>query len=203
VSDLLARAGELFLAPAPAAPHVVAPPPDLVAVLAAEEHLGAVAGGVAAALRRRHGARAALVLLHGDPGAGALPVRAAAALARALDARGIPATARGRLCRAALPADPEEAPRTAWQALAVAAGLPAVLALPRRTEALDPLLADADLLLLAAPPGAAPPYLELALRSLAAIGPAARVTVPDSVVARRFAAAGWLRLDWDLAAAPA
>ncbi len=76
-----------------------------------------------------------------------------------------------------------------WRAAAVA---PTVVAVPEREARLDAMLAQADLLLLAAPSGA---YADLALASLAALGPpATRLDPPTGWLARRVAALGLARL---------
>jgi len=196
VNELLARARAVFLAPpsitvVPPRRAAVAPP-DLVAVLAAPRDLAAVAGGVAGGLRRRHRARAALVCAPGVAAAtGGPATRAARTLCSRLAARELVASAAGPLCRVVLPDSPEEAVRDAWRAIAAAAGYPAVVALPAREAAHDALLVHADLLLLAAGADADATYAELALASLAALGPPAGLTRPPAgVLSRRLAALG-------------
>jgi hypothetical protein len=190
VNELLARAGALFLAPERPRLHAATvPAADLVGVLAAPPDLAAVAGGIAAQLRRRHRARTALVCRPG-PLNSAPAVPAARALARRLCGRDVPAAAGGGLCHVAL-GDGEDAVRDLWRAITAAAGHPAVVALPARTDALDGFLAETDQLYLAQPPGAEPEYTEAALASLAALGPpVACVAPPQGVVARRAAALG-------------
>ena len=173
-----------------AAPRVATgPPADLVGVLAPAADLAAVAGGVAADLRRRHRARTALVCTPGDarpaaPGdarrsrarraaAGARPAGVAAGGARAASA-----SARTRSARRGARSPPPRA-------------CPAVVALTARTPALDALLAQADRLLLALAAGGDSAYAELALASLAALGPpTARIDPPSGFLARRLAALG-------------
>lgn len=207
MNETLARAGAIFLAPA-AEPTTTrpapAPAPDLVVVLAAPRDLGAVAGGVAAGLRRRHRARAALVCAPGSVPAAGPATRAARTLATRMTARDLPAIAAGALCRVALPDAHEDATRDAWRAVTAAAGYPAVVALPVREEAHDGLMAHADLLLLAPGPDADPAYVELVLASLSALGPPAGIAQPPvGVLTRRLAALGLVTVIPDLEGAPA
>lgn len=196
MNELLARAGAMFVAPASAAaprPAVAARPPDLIGVLAGPADLAVVAGGVTAAARARHGTRTALVVLPAELVIPRCGTRAARGLAQRLVDRDVPAVAAGSVCHAGLP--PDAAEHDAWRAIAAAAGLPAVLALPARTEALDPLLAQADELLLAPATGAQAELIALALASLAALGPpAALVPAPSGLIGRRTAAYGLRRL---------
>lgn len=197
MNELLARAGAWFVAPAaaaPARPAVASPPADLVGVLARAADLCAVSGGVAGELRRRQRVRAALVCQAGPARPGpATP--AARGLARRLADRGVEAVAHGALCRVALPSDPDEGVRAVWRAAMAVAGHPCVVALPARSDAYDALLADADQLLLAAAADTDPALTELALASLAAIGPPAGVVVPPvAFLARRLAGLGLARL---------
>ncbi len=198
MNALLARAGSLFLAPAKpgtASAAEAAPLADLVVLLAAPRDLAAVAGAVAAGLRRPCGARTAIVCRPGEPWP-ARPARmAATALARRLAARDIAATAAGSLCRVALSEDPEAGVREAWRLTAAAAGTPVVVALAGRDAAFDGLLAEADRLLLTTVGDDDPDCTALALASLAALGPpAALVAAPTGPVARRAAALGLLSL---------
>ena len=199
MSGPLARAGAFFLAPPRPATitGVAAPAAGLVAVLATPRDLPAVAGGVAADLRRQHGARTALVC-------GEAPPRpfpgtpAARRLARRLAGRDLVAVACGALCHVAV-ADA----RDAWRAITGAADVPVVVALPSRDAGWDALLADADRRLLAVPAGSDEALAELALASLAALGPAARVSAPLGPLARRRAALGLRRVAPVLVEAPA
>ncbi len=204
MNDLLARAGSLFLAPAaPVAPAAMVAPPvaDLAGVLAAPADLACVAGGVAAALRRRPGARAAIVCAPGPPPAGRPASPAATALARRLSGRELNAVAGGTLCRVALPENAEAGVREAWRVVAAAAGAPVVIALARRCDGFDALLAQVDRLLLGTRPADDCAYTGLALEALAALGPpAALVTVPAGLLARRAAALGLAALELDAGA---
>lgn len=191
MNELIARAGALFVAPAPAAAApraATGPPADLVGVLAPAADLAAVAGAVAADLRRRHRARTALVCTPGDPGPPRTATIAARSLAARLTERDLPASPIGGLVRVGLGEDPQ---RDAWRAITAAAGCPAVVAATSRTPALDALLAQADRLLLALPDAGDSTYAELALATLAAVGPpTARIDPPSGVLTRRLAALG-------------
>lgn len=198
MNEILARAGALFVAPPAAAPRTGVPPADLVGVLAPARELAAVAGGVAAELRHRHRARAALVCRPG-----ALPAapagRAARVLARRLAERDLPVAAAGALCHAAV----ADAPRDALRALMAVAPHPAVVALTARDPAWDAVLAEADALLLAPAAGSDPAYVELALTSLAALGPpVGLVAAPRGAIARRAAALGLVRVRSEAAGVP-
>ncbi len=195
MSELLSRAGALFVAPAaaPARTSVVAPPPAGIAgVLASAEVLPAVAGGVAAALRSAHRARTALVLRPGDPPAPQPAFPAARALARRLAARELPAEPAGALVRVALPADPDAGVREAWRAITAAGSVPTIIALAARSDGYDALLAQTDALYVAT----SADLTDLALASLAVLGPpASRLAPPTSFIARRCATLGLTRLD--------
>lgn len=198
MSELLARAASVFLAPAPAAretPAVPAAPPSLVGLYVAATDAAAVVGGVAADLRRRHRTRVAVVCAAGPAPTPGLASRAARGLAGRLADHDLEAVAVGAICRLTLPDDPESAPRMVWRAVAVAAGAPVVIVPPLRDAAFDALLSEADALLVAVPHGASGVYGELTLASLAALGPpAALVQVPIGFLARRRAALGLSRL---------
>lgn len=196
MNDLLARAGSVFLAPAAPAPRVAAPAPGIVAVLAGGRDLPVVAAGAAAALRRRHRARAALVLAPGPAPARRPANRAAADLAQRLAARDLDAVAAGRACTVALSVEPDALVRDAWRAIGAAAGSPVVVAVAERSEAVDALLREADLIVVGVPAGADPAYVELALQTLAPLSAVARMELPRGAVARRLAAAGLAPLDW-------
>jgi hypothetical protein len=220
VTGLLSRAGSFFVEPAaPSARAAAAPTPavDLAVVVAAPSHARAAAGGVAAALRRAAGARTAVVCRNewpdspdiraaGDeasdrlkfrdtaaPAGGGLALPAAARLARRLAARGIAASAAGALCHVVLPPAPDAAVREAWRVMAAAADAPVVVTVTTRTDELDAFLAQADRLYLAT--DAEDAYAELALASLAALGPpAVHLRPPTGLVARRAAALGLVAL---------
>ena len=195
----LDRIAGLFLVPASADPpdtEVLSPAPaataaaGFVAVIAAHDHLAASAGAVAAALRRQRGARSAIVCRPGHEPARSPATHAASVLARRLAARDLLAAAAGRLCQLTLPEDPGEAATALRHALG-ATDAPVVLALPGRLEGYDGLLVQADRLVLAAPAATDPAITELALASLAALGPeTTRITPPPTALARRAAALG-------------
>ena len=198
MSDLLAKAGSVFLAPAAPtpAPRVAATPPGLVAVLAGERDLPVAAAGVVSALRRRHRARATLVAAPGPLPPRRPASRPAAELAQRLAARDLEVVAAGRSCTVALPADPDALVRDAWRAITAAAGVPAVVAVAERSEAIDALLREADLIVLGVPAAADPVYVELALQTLAPLATVARVDVPAGLVGRRLVSAGLAPLEW-------
>jgi hypothetical protein len=114
-------------------------------------------------------------------------IRGAARLAAAARARGLAASASGRLVTVALPAAAEDAAADAARALAVAAGVPAVLALGgARHAAFDPLLAGVDRVAVVAGPDVDPVLRDLAVAGVAetaieatglelALGPVARL----------------------------
>jgi sugar phosphate isomerase/epimerase len=191
VNGLLARAGAFLVAPPRAAAAHVAPrPPELVAAVASPPDVLPVAGAVAAAVRRRTRSRTAVLCLEGAPAPAFPATRAAAALARRLADRGLGASACGTLCHVALPEDPGEAIRDVWR-VAGAAGAPVVVALAGRREGFDGLLGDADLLVVAAAPGADPLITEVAVTSLERLGTRVEVLgAPVGVVGRRLAALG-------------
>jgi hypothetical protein len=180
-ADLLARLRGVFVEPSPAAAGRAAAP-----VAAAPPAAGllcrpgdALALGSAVALSLRPGARAGLVAVwrpHGGPSSPALrapPTRHARRLAASLSARGLDASASGRLARVKLPEPPPEAAAAAERALA-AAQAPAVLVVAGpRCAALDAVLATLDRLLVAAAPGEDPALARLAADGLARLGPPA------------------------------
>jgi hypothetical protein len=201
VTDLLARVRGVFVEPAPAttteqrtSPHIAVPP---AAGLVCHPH-DALPLGSALALSLRPGARAALVAVwRPDPEPAPPTLRAPAnrharRLAASLAARGIEATASGRLARAALPPHPAESAQAADRALA-AAQAPAVLVIAGpRCATLDDVLASLDLLLVAAPADD-DQLAALAAAGLARLGPPAEVAPPlRSPALRALATAGLL-----------
>jgi hypothetical protein len=164
-------------------------------VLAPTRDLHAAAAGVGLAIART--APAALVCVHA-PGAPAgvptlrAPARAGAArLAASLRARGLDASARGRLAVVHLPDDRAQLAGTAARALAAAGPLPIVLAVAARDEAVDVLLAACDAILVALPLAAEPALAELALAGAAALAPrAAALAVALDPLQRALALAG-------------
>jgi hypothetical protein len=129
-------------------------------------------------------------------------MRGAGRLAGWLAARGLTATARGRLAWVELPADPAEA-ATAARRAACAPDVPVVLALdgPRRA-ALEHLVDEQDLVVVAADPGSA--LARMALSGLGDRGVSAIATSPLSHGAARLLALAGVtapRLPHDLATA--
>jgi hypothetical protein len=186
---------DLLIAPAerrePPAPRDAgrAPAPSL-GVLAPARELPAVALAVAVAIAR--GRHAALVCLPGRAAASPrLPARPAAArLASSLRARGLAAEARGRLALAGLPDDPAELASAAARALAAGGALPTVLAVARRTEAVDALLGARDAIVVALAPSADPALADLALAGATALAPSAALPLTLDPIQRALALAG-------------
>jgi len=155
VSGRLERAAAFFIAPAeaPARPAAAPMPPAARAVvLGAAGDVAPVAAAVALALRPP--GLVALWRAEGAPAPG-LSTRAAARLAARLSARDLPAVARGRLAWLALPDDPDEAAVAVRRASAIVDG-PLVTALAgARPPALDELVGEHDLAVVAADPDTA------------------------------------------------
>lgn len=193
-----ATAGELCADEVPAswAPPVSPPVVQLVVVLAAAGTAPVAAGALGLVLA---GA--------GEPGTGVvcrwprvagapvgdeptlLSAPGARRLARALGARELPATARGRLAHVALPPDPAAAAAAAGRVAALDA--PVVLALVgARPAAFDDLLARADRVVVATPPDVSPALLQLALADAARVGRATGHLVVPPAPTRAAAAAG-------------
>jgi hypothetical protein len=206
---VLGRLTAVFVEPAAESPRAPAPQSDphphrgprLVAVLAPEDDLAATAGGVAATLRRTHSARVAVVVGFLDTAPRAA-TPAAGALARRLAARDLTATAAGTLVRVSLAADPREAAREIERVL-VTAEVPVVVALPKRLDGLDHVLERLDQLVLALPTDVDGALADLALASLATVGPTATRTCPPAgMVTRRLAALGVINIPLEHAAEP-
>jgi hypothetical protein len=146
--------------------------PSAIGVLAPARDLPAAAAGVGLAIRRP--APVVLVCL-GAPvlvPAFRAPARAGAVrLAASLRARDLEASARGPLALVQLPN--EGLTDAVTRALAAAGPLPTVLAVPRRDEEIDALLAARDAILVALPSSAEPAMARLALAGAAALAPAA------------------------------
>jgi hypothetical protein len=171
--------------------------PPGVAVLAAPADAQALGAALGLALASRDRAPAVVLCVWtGAPTAGlawgapALP--AARRLARALAARGHDARATGRLAVVRLPPEPDAAAVQARRATAAAGSAPSVLALGGpRVAALDTLLAEQDLVVVAAPAGTDPALAKLALAGLRSSDARACVCeVPPARPARTVAAAG-------------
>lgn len=118
--------------------------------------------------------------------------RASRRLAATLAARGHDATTAGRLTVVRLATAPEEAAAEARRAFAAAADVPTVLALGGpRPPALDALLADQDLVVVATRPDDDPLMVDLVLSGLAERRvPARACPAPTSPLARVVATAG-------------
>jgi hypothetical protein len=135
-------------------------PLSRIAVLGSPSAVPALAAAVALACRARARVPSALVALwpsSGDegvpPGPAGPGLPGAAAVAARLSRRGLPVAARGRLTWLVLPAECAGAVRMLRHAEAAAGDLPVVLALARpREPAVDTVLAERELLVVAAPP---------------------------------------------------
>jgi hypothetical protein len=171
--------------------------PPGVAVLSSPadaQPLGA-AIGLALASRRRAPVVAVCVWTAGLPAGPAWRAPATPAarrLATNLAARGHDARAAGRLAVVRLPPDPDEAAAQARRAAAAASSAPSVLALGGpRVAALDELLEDQDLIVVATPAGTDPALARLALAGLAsATARTCGCEVPPAHPARTLASAG-------------
>ena len=176
--------------PAPRTPSGVA-----VLTTAADALALGAALGLALAGRFRAAVATVCVWTAGEPTqtswrAPATP--AARRMAGALAARGLSARAAGRLALVALNPDAVDAAAEARRAIAAAGGAPSVLALGGpRVAAFDVLLAEQDLVVVAAPSGMDPALAQLALAGLSAGAvPTCACEVPASHPARVLAAAG-------------
>jgi hypothetical protein len=176
--------------PAPRTPPGVA----VLSSAADAQPLGA-AIGLALASRRRAPVVAVCVWTAGLPAGPvwrAPPTPAARRLATTLAARGHEARAGGRLAVIRLPPDPNAAALQARRAVAAAGSAPAVLALGGpRVPALDELLDDQDVIVVAIPTGTDPALARLALAGLASA--TARTCIcemPPAHPARTLATAG-------------
>jgi hypothetical protein len=176
VSGRLERVAAFFVAPAGAgasAEAVAAPPAARAIVLGAAGDVVPLAAAAALALHPP-----GLVAVWGAdraPAAG-VATRAAARLVARLAPRGLPAAARGRLAWLGLPDDPDEAAAAVRRASALVDG-PLVTALAGvRPPALEDLIAEHDLAVVAADPETA--LARAALARLAARGVDARACRP-------------------------
>jgi hypothetical protein len=185
---------DLLIVPRPAEQDALpgAAPAASLAVLAPARDLSAVA--IAAGLALARGRSAAVVCVHATGALSSVrsPARAGAGrLAASLTARGLVAEARGPLAVVWLPDDPEELSTDAARALAAAGPLPTLLAVARRSEAVDGLLAACDAILVALPPAAEPPLAGLALASAMELVPsAAAIELALDPIRRSLALAG-------------
>lgn len=174
--------------------------PPGVAVLTAAADAPATGAALGLALARRERAPVAAVCVLGAGGPGRPAWRAPAhpaarRLAAALAARGHDARAAGRLALVRVVGSDCQAASDARRVLAAAAHAPAVLALGGpRSVSVDALLADQDLVVVAARAGADPVLTRLAVDGLSAAVRACRCEVPAAPVARALAAAGLVLL---------
>lgn len=144
-------------------------------------------------LRLRTGASCVLLAewRGGEPPseAGRAAPPAARRLAERLAGRGIEATASGRTVHVPLPVEPAQAAATHQRAVA-AAGVPTICALAgARPRALDPLLDEQDLIVVAPAAGAAESFADLVLIGLHGIRAPVVVGRPVPRGAARFLAA--------------
>jgi hypothetical protein len=204
MTDLLARAAGFFLAPSDAkraSALTRVPGTARAVVLGSVQDAPPLAAAMALALRTADRAAAALVAVwrgggeRNSPTAG-VATPAAARLAARLSRRGLPAAARGRLIWLELPAEPQETPAVLLHAAAAVDG-PVVTALAGpRPAALEVVIDDHDLVLVAADPDA--PLAHAALAGLAERGVSALACHPlPRGVPRALALAGFAapRLD--------
>lgn len=173
--------------------------PAAVAVLAPARDATATGAALGIALARRHRAPAVAVCVRADhpaawPAWRAPAVPAAHRMTRRLRARGHDARAAGRLAIVRLPVTDDDA-ASVRRVLAAAAGAPAVLALGGvRRAAIDVLLGEQDLVVVAARSDADPLLARLALAGLAGGARACACEVPAAHPGRALAMAGFLLL---------
>jgi hypothetical protein len=192
--------------PAPNLAAVTPPPPaageaplSRLAVLGPPAAVPPLAATVALACRARARVPAALVALWRPPGDEEAPpgpngpaLPGAAALAARLSRRELPVSARGRLGWLLLPGDPAAAVPMLRHAEAAAGDLPVVLALARpRDAAVDAVLAERELLVVAAAPGS--PLARAAADAAAPLRIPIRACAPLPPGAPRLAALAGLR----------
>ena len=181
MSGVLARAAELFLVPGGTeALEAVAPPAVRAVVLGAPADAHPLAAAIALSLRAAADAPAAAVAVWEAGGVEAprasAATRAAARLAARLTAHGLAAAPRGRLACAGLPPDPAEAAAAVRDASTLVDG-PLVTSLAgARPEALETLVAEHDVAIVAADPETA--LARAALAGLTARGIAASARCP-------------------------
>ena len=199
MSDVLERIGGLFVAPAPtrAAPTAATVVPRSVGLLCGPRDALPAGSAAGLLLACRHRASCALVCVWPTevmrPGPAAPASRGARRLAGALTAHGLEASTAGRLARAGLAPEPDEAARQAVRAASVAGLLPVVLVLAGpRHGALDGLLAAYDVVAtVTTGRGSDAPMAALVESSLAALHPDARaLTVPIGPAAGLLARSG-------------
>ena len=170
MTGLLDRAADFFLAPEAPASRPVATVPDATRTVVVGTRRDALPLAAAVALVLRVADRAAAAVVAVWVGGGARPsprgpaMPAASRLAARLSGRQLPAVASGRLVWLRLPLDPHGAATAVRRAVATVDG-PVVTALAAaRPAALDDLVADHDLVIVAADP--ATPLARAALARL-------------------------------------
>jgi hypothetical protein len=172
MTSLLARAAAAFVEPAPAAVVPAAgalPRAARALVLGRPADALPLAAGLAGELRARERAAAALLVCWPcEPPHPVLAARPAQRLAARLDSRGLEAVARGRLAWLALSGPSGGAAAATVRAEAATDGPTVVAVTGPRCDALDALLDECDLVMVALRPDADPALAELALAGLAA-----------------------------------
>jgi hypothetical protein len=158
MTGLLERAADFFLAPEVPAAGPVATVPDAArtVVVGARRDALPLAAAVALVLRAEDRAAAAVVAVWAGGDARPLPrgpaTPAASRLAARLSGRQLPAVARGRLVWLRLPGDPDAAATALRRVVAIVDG-PVVTAIEgARPAALDDLVADHGVVIVAADP---------------------------------------------------
>lgn len=190
----VSKADVRWLPPAEAAGTRTAAACERIAVVCAPRDARMAGGAAALALAQAGGASSVAVLdwageerVSGGDRPASLAARRCAARLRAAEHA---ATAVGRLVRVALPGDDEAAAAAARGAIAQA-GLPSVLvAAAARGPAIERLLAEQDLILLAGRPGADEELTALALPALERLAPCAVVELRPSPAAAALARTG-------------
>ena len=196
MNELLGRLSAVFVEPAsttsrPLRPAGVAPAVALLCRPVDAVALGS-AVALAAARRGRSSIGVAALWRPGTStgfGVAAPPAHRARRLVRSLQARDLRASAAGRLVRVELPADPEAAIAAAARAEATTDAPMVVVVAGPREAAMDRLLAEHDLLLVAAREQSRP-LVELAEASLARLGPRVE-TIPANLPPLTRALAVW------------
>jgi len=195
MSGLLTRAAGAFVVPA-ASSEPASVTGARAAVLGRASDALAVGAALAGELRvREHAPAALLAVWPGERPIGAMAAAGARRLAARLQARELPAVARGRLAWLALDASPQDAARSFARAEAATDG-PSVLAVcGPRCPWMDKLLAERELVLLVTGTDAAQALTELAFADLVGCrGPVVACPPILATSARLLALAGRGRL---------
>ncbi|MGI8593181.1 MAG: hypothetical protein ACR2ML_02255 [Solirubrobacteraceae bacterium] len=196
MNELLGRLSAVFVESAPTKTRPLRAPGAAPAIAVLCSPVDAVAVGSTVALAAARRARSSIgVAALWRPGTSAMfgvtapPVRRARRLVKSLQARDLRASAAGRLVRVELPAEPEAAIASAARAeVTTDAPMVVVVAGPREA-AIDRLLTEHDLLLLAVG-DESDPLVDLAHDSLAQLGPRV-ATIPAAVPPLTRALAVW------------